>query len=161
MGLTTVSTMVSRTVSGERHCFSSSPHTGLHETHGRYSCRRAAIRSCDAPANMRGGRKHRPRRTQLPPQWSLAHTGFYNRLQDGLQDRLRKITFFTRSTQQPPRTLRLHSGHHAAIRSMRRASKRAKREEAPTATHSASSPPPPQWTSAATVQALWSRRGAR
>ena len=46
----------------------------------------------------------------------------------------------TRSTQQPPRTLRLHSGRHASIRATRRASKRAKREEAPTVGRSASSP---------------------
>ena len=43
-------------------------------------------------------------------------------------------------TQQPPRNLRLHSGRHAAVRSLRRTSKRAKREEAPTVRDPASSP---------------------
>ena len=56
------------------------------------------------------------------------------------QDRLRKATCSYLSTQQPPRNLRLHSGRHVAVRSLRRTSKLAKREEAPTVRDPASSP---------------------
>ena len=100
MGFTTVSTMVSRTVSGQVTVFQavhttvSTKPTGFTAAATRLSAR------CDAPVHLRSARKHRPRRSQLPPP----------------------------------------NGPLLCIRSMRRTSKHAKREEAQAAAQSASSP---------------------
>ena len=92
--------MVSRTVSGQVTVFQavhttvSTKPTGFTAAATRLSAR------CDAPVHLRSARKHRPRRSQLPPP----------------------------------------NGPLLCIRSMRRTSKHAKREEAQAAAQSASSP---------------------
>ena len=81
----------------ESHCFQAAHTNGLHETHGCHSCRRAATRS------MRRTSKHARRAEAQAAAHSASSppvdpcpqkvTGLYNRLQGGLQVRLRKVTF--------------------------------------------------------------------